>query len=365
MVRLPVHLLTLLLAIAVASPAAATVLIGAAGPAEGPNGATGAEIAGGAKLAADRINGEGGVQGEPVEVIAADDGCAEREAEAAARAFVARGVALVVGHPCARAAIAAAKIYAEAGVMFIAPVTRHPALTGPRAGPTVFRLAGRDDRQGASAGAYLARTFASKPVAVVRDSSLYAKKLAEGAVAALKKAGRSDILTATIEGGQKDYAGLVAKLAAARTEALFFTGFPIEGALLLRQMRAAGLGTVFLGGDALATPQFVETAGADATGVGALLPHDAARALSDEAVRDKFKSQRPTETLVSAYAAVEAWRAAVGQAHALSATAAGAALQQGSFETVLGPVSFDEKGDADVPSYDIVWWKDGAWRPKD
>ena len=53
------------------------------------------------------------------------------------------------------------------GHAILAPATRHPALTEPRAGPTIFRLAGRDDRQGASAGTYLARKFAGKPVAVV------------------------------------------------------------------------------------------------------------------------------------------------------------------------------------------------------
>jgi ABC-type Zn uptake system ZnuABC Zn-binding protein ZnuA len=32
------------------------------------------------------------------------------------------------------------------------------------------------------------------------------------------------------------------------------------------------------------------------------------------------------------------------------------------FDTIVGRVAFDEKGNADVPSYDIVWWKKGAWR---
>ena len=82
-------------------------------------------------------------------------------------------------------------------------------------------------------------SFAGKPVAVVHDTSRYGTVLAEGAVAALKQAGRGDVLTATIAGGQKDYGALVAKLAAAHTEAVFFAGFPIEGGLLLRQMRAA------------------------------------------------------------------------------------------------------------------------------
>ena len=30
------------------------------------------------------------------------------------------------------------------------------------------------------------------------------------------------------------------------------------------------------------------------------------------------------------------------------------------FNTVLGRLTFDEKGNAEVPSYDIVWWTDGA-----
>jgi hypothetical protein len=32
---------------------------------------------------------------------------------------------------------------------------------------------------------------------------------------------------------------------------------------------------------------------------------------------------------------------------------------------VLGPVTFAANGDADLPSYDIVGWKDGAWRRRD
>jgi len=30
---------------------------------------------------------------------------------------------------------------------------------------------------------------------------------------------------------------------------------------------------------------------------------------------------------------------------------------------VVGRISFDAKGDARVPSYDVVEWMDGAWRP--
>jgi branched-chain amino acid transport system substrate-binding protein len=361
--RLRCHLLVALLAAVLAPHATAKARIGVAGPAQGPGATLTRDIARAVSLAAKRINADGGVHGEPIEVVEADDGCAPGAAEAAAQALVAKGANLIVGHPCASAAIAAAKVYAQSGTLFLAPATRHPALTAPRAGPTIFRLAGRDDRQGASAGAYLARAFAGKPVAVVHDTTRYGAVLADGAVAALKEAGRADVLTATIADGQKDYGTLVAKLAGAHTQGLFFAGFPIEGGLLLRQMRAAGLATVFLGSDALAPSQFAETADEDATGAGVLLPSDAAYGAAAK-VAETFPEQTPTGAFVAAYAAVEAWRAAVATAGSLEPAAVGAALQKGNLDTVLGPLSFDADGDADVPSYDILWWADGGWRRK-
>ena len=365
MLRLSEQLLAVLLTGATASAAAADVLVGVAGPAQGPHAASAGDIARGVKLAAERINAAGGVEGEPIKIVDTDDACAAAQAEQAARTLVARGVALVVGHPCANAAAAAARIYAQAGVVFIAPATRHPALTETRAGPTIFRLAGRDDRQGASAGDYLARTFPGRPLATVTDASRVAEDLTRGALAALEQAEHGNVLSASIEGRQKDYARLIAKLEEAQTAAVFFGGFPIEGGLLLQQMRAAGLATVFLGGDVIANAQLAETAAADAVGARALLPHDAAADVPEATRRERFALQTLSGPFVSAYAAVEVWRAAADKARSRDAPALTRALQQGTFATVLGPVSFDEKGDARVPSYDVVTWKDGAWRPQD
>jgi branched-chain amino acid transport system substrate-binding protein len=363
MLRLTAHLLAALLLATLASAALADVLIGVPGPVAGPHAAVAGDIARAVKLAADQINAAGGVGGERLKIIETDDGCTAAQGEKAARTLVARRVALVVGHPCANAAVAAAAIYAEAGVVFIAPATRHPALTEPRAGATIFRLAGRDDGQGASAADYLMRTFPGKPLAVVTDGSRFAKGLVHNALAAFKAAQRNDVLTARIEGGQKDYAQLIAKFKEAQPAAVFFAAFPIEGGLLLKQMHAAGLTTVFLGSDAIANGQLAQTAGADAKGARALLPHDASAKVSEATRRDRFVLQAISGPFVSAYAAVEAWRAAAARAQTSAPDAVSSALQAGTFDTVLGAISFDETGDARVPSYDIVTWKDGAWRP--
>jgi branched-chain amino acid transport system substrate-binding protein len=368
MLRSTAHLLAALLAGAalagVLAPAAlADVLIGVPGPVEGPHAATAGDITRAVKLAADEINAAGGIAGERLQIVEADDGCSAEHAEKAARALVARGVALVVGHPCANAAVAAARVYAEAGVVFIAPATRHPALTEPRAGATIFRLAGRDDRQGASAADYLTRTFPNKPLIVVADSSRVAQALVRDALATFKAAQHGEVSTVAIEGGQKDYAQLIAKLKESQAPAVFFAAFPIEGGLLLKQMRSAGLDTVFLGSDAIANAQLAEAAGSDANGARALLPHDAASAVPEATRRERFLLQAANGPFVSAYAAVEAWRAAAARAPTLAPVAVGAALQGGTFATVMGPIAFDEAGDARIPSYDLVTWKDGAWRP--
>jgi branched-chain amino acid transport system substrate-binding protein len=364
MLRLTTHLLAVfLLAGALPTATAAHVLVGVPGPVEGPQAAAAGDIARAVKLATEQINAAGGVAGERVQVVEIDDRCSAAHAETAARTLIARGVLLVVGHPCANAAVAAARIYAQSGVVFIAPATRHPALTEPRAGPTIFRLAGRDDRQGASAADYLMRTFPEKPLAVVSDGSRFARSLLRSTLAALKAAHRNDVLTATIEGGRKDYAHLIAKLKEAQAAAVLFAAFPIEGGLLLKQMRAAGLTTVFLGSDAIANAQLAQTAGADAKGARALLPHDPSTKVPEATRRERFLLQAASGPFVSAYAAVETWRAAAARAQTCAPDAVSSALQEGAFKTVLGSITFDQAGDARLPSYDVVTWKDGAWRP--
>jgi branched-chain amino acid transport system substrate-binding protein len=343
-----------------AVPAAAEIRIGVATPSQGARSDAGRDIRRAARLAAENINESGGLLGERVSLVPVDDGCSVAQAEAAARSLVAEEVAIVIGHPCTGAAVAAARIYAANDVLFIASATRHPDLTDARAGPGVFRLDGRDDRQGTRVGHYLVERFKGEPLAIVYDGSRYAQTLVKDVRAVLKENGVTDIVSASVRGGQKDYAKLVDQLAKAKTKAVFFAAFPMEGALLLRQMRDAGLDTVFIGGDAMATSSFAETAGAAADGALALLPHDEARENADRAAR--VLDGALSGTLLSTYAAIEAWMAAATQAGSTDTADVSDQLSRGRFETVLGPLSFDEKGDARIPSYDIVVWRNGAWR---
>ena len=113
--------------------AAAEVLIGVAGPMTGKNAWFGEQMERGAALAVADLNAAGGVLGQQVQLITADDFCDPEQAVAAAKKLVSDGVIFVVGHFCSGASIPASEIYEAAGVLQISPASTQPDVD--RAGP--------------------------------------------------------------------------------------------------------------------------------------------------------------------------------------------------------------------------------------
>jgi branched-chain amino acid transport system substrate-binding protein len=61
------------------------------------------------------------------------------------------------------------------------------------------------------------------------------------------------------------------------------------------------------------------------------------------------------------YAAIQAWAQAVNTAGSTDYDAVVAALNDGKFETVLGELEFDDKGDVTLPGYVFYEWKNGQY----
>jgi branched-chain amino acid transport system substrate-binding protein len=99
-----------LLAAALGSPARADILIGLAGPITGKIAWFGEQMERGAAQAVADLNAKGGVLGQQVQLITADDFCDPEQAVAAARKLVSDGVIFVVGHYCSGASIPASEI---------------------------------------------------------------------------------------------------------------------------------------------------------------------------------------------------------------------------------------------------------------
>jgi branched-chain amino acid transport system substrate-binding protein len=350
--------LALFLAALGAGAHAAEVVIGVGLPLSGPKRALGE----GMRLALERdaadFNARGGILGSPVRLVFADDGCQPSTAETAARTLLTEAPAVVIGHPCSGAALAASRIYAAApGTLFIAAGARHPALTDSSRQPgpqTVFRLAGRDDQQGRAGATWLLKKAPAKRIAIIHDRTAYARAIADDAVQALKEAGISEVPVLTLVSGKAAYPEVQSELKRIDAEAVLFAGYPDEAVIVLAAARREGLRLGFLGSDSLATPEFARRVASDG-GVRVLLrlePGD----ISDEG------SNGPMSRRVEA--ALELWGRAVGAANSLDHAAVAAALRGGDFETrALGRVSFDARGDSREPSFGAAEAAGERWKP--
>ena len=160
------------------------------------------------------LNARGGVLGQPVALVAADDACSTEQAAVAAQQLVDTGVGFVVGHMCSHASLIAAGVYEAAGILMLSADSTHPRLTeeGRR---NVFRLIGRDDRQGRMAGDFLVDRWPGGRIAIVHDGSTYGQGLAAQTRFRLRERGVVEALYAYYEPGLDDPAELADRLQAA------------------------------------------------------------------------------------------------------------------------------------------------------
>jgi branched-chain amino acid transport system substrate-binding protein len=371
------RLMPALLAVVIAATpcAAQRPAIGVAVPAAGVQAETGAAIRAGVALAVfDWVAADPTVGAIAIKVE--DDGCSSAGAADAAARLRARSVAIVIGHPCPAAAVAAAKIYAAAGITFIAPATGHPRLSDERAGPTIFRLGGRSDANGSVAAAFLAQRYRGQRVAVISDRSAYGQSVAEAARKALASGGMTDVITGHVKPAQKDYGALVSGFKAASVKAIVFGGFPTEAFVLVGGLRSEGIDAPILLGDVGAEAAALAAGREAAQGLLVIMtPDPMAFGAAARSVLKRLEARGEQATLpaLQAYAAVEVWRVATetlkaeGGGAAPAGPSLAAAIGTGTFATAVGPITFDQKGDARIPSHAVYRWRgshfEQVWMP--
>jgi branched-chain amino acid transport system substrate-binding protein len=348
------------LAMATAAPAHAEVLIGLAAPLTGPYAWGGATTERGAEAAVADLNAGGGVLDEPIELITADDYCDGEQALAAASKLIADGVVAVFGHQCSGAAIPASKVYSDAGLLMLSSEATNPKLT-EQGLTNVFRVIGRDDAQGRIAGDLLAERWGDEPIAILHDGSAYGKGLAEETRKRLNERGIAEAMFEAIEPGKADYWDVVQKMRAMGVDALYFGGYQHEAALIIRQAREHDYDLQLVAGDGISNEDFGLIAGPTSDGtLMTLYPSPSGAEAAEFAARFPDDIHPPFPV----YAAIQTWAQAVEIAGTFETEAVAAALRSHEFDTVLGRIGFDAKGD--VTGYEtFVWyvWKDGKYAP--
>ncbi|MET0527297.1 MAG: branched-chain amino acid ABC transporter substrate-binding protein [Microvirga sp.] len=340
----------------------AQVKIGIGAPITGPNATYGAQFKNGVELAVEEINAAGGLNGQKLEIVVGDDVSDPKQGVSVANKFAAEGVKFVVGHFNSGVSIPASQVYEEAGLLQISPTSTNPTYT-ERGLWNTFRTCGRDDQQAAVAGAYLVDKYKGKKIAIIHDKTPYGKGLADETKKFINAKGLTEALYEGINAGEKDYSALVSKLKQIGADLVYWGGLHTEAGLIIRQMRDQGLNAQFMGPDGIVSAEFASIAGPGAEGTLMTFNADPRKNPNAKEVVAKFRARKiePEAYTLYSYAAVQVLKQASDQAKSTDGKAIAGVMHSGKpFNTVLGELSYDKKGDVARPDYVLYVWKKGA-----
>ena len=342
--------------------AQAEIRIATVGPMTSQYATFGEQMKRGAEMAVADINEKGGVLGQKLVLEVGDDACDPKQAVAVANQMVNKGVALIAGHFCSGSSIPASDVYSEEGVLQISPASTNPKLT-ERGLDNVFRTCGRDDQQGIVAGNYIADNLKEKKVAVLHDKTAYGKGLADETKKQLNERGIKETMYEAYTAGEKDYSALVSKMKAADIGLIYIGGYHTEAGLIVRQAREQGMEAILMSGDALVTDEYWSITGNAGEGTLMTFSPDPAKNPKAKPVVEKFlaKGFKPEGYTLYTYGTIQAFVQAVEKIGSTDLDKIIEVLKSEQFDTVLGNIGFDEKGDVTAPGYVVYEWKDGVY----
>lgn len=333
--------------------------IGVAGPLTGKDAVFGAQLKQGVQQAIDDLNAAGGLNGQQVELVVGDDAGDPKQGRSVANTFVGEGVKFVVGHFNSGVTEPASDVYAENGILMITPGSTNPKIT-ERGLSNVFRVCGRDDQQGKVAGEYIAEHFKDKKIAIAHDKTTYGKGLADETKKVMNGLGVQEVLYEGINSGERDFSALVSKIKDSGADILYWGGVHTEGGSILRQMRAAGVNAVVMGGDGIATDEFAALGGPRTENTLMTFGPDPQKRPEAQAVIEKFKARnfKPEAYTLYSYAAVQVIAEAAKAANTIDPAKVAEELHKGNtYKTVIGDLAFDPKGDVTRIDYVMYTWQ--------
>jgi branched-chain amino acid transport system substrate-binding protein len=351
----------------IAGPAVAQdTNVATVGPMTGQYAAFGEQMKRGADMAVKDINAKGGVLGKKLNLMVGDDACDPKQAVSVANQMANSKVVFVAGHYCSGSSIPASAVYAENGILQITPASTNPKLTDDAAEKgwdNVFRVCGRDDAQGRVAGKYIADHYKGKAVAILNDKSAYGKGLADETKKAMNAAGLKEAMYETINQGDKDFSALISKMKQANVAVMYLGGYHTEAGLLVRQAREQGLNAQLISGDALVTEEFWKITGPAGEGTLMTFAPDPRKLQSAKAVLEEFKKTGydPEGYTLYTYAAMQVFAEAAAKAKSVKVEDLAKTLRANKFDTVIGNIGFDKKGDVIGPDYVFFVWHGGKY----
>ena len=196
-----------------------------------------------------------------------DDLCSNDGGQASAQIIVAdEDVVGVIGTSCSGAAVAAAPLITDAGMVLISGGNTSPALTsdlagtaGPNYSVGYYRTAHNDLYQGAAVAKFVFSELGITEAAAIHDGDPYTQGLAQAFADAFESEGGTMTGFSAVNKGDSDMVPVLTEIAAQSPGALFFPIFQPEGDFIAEQAPGVpGLeGTVLLAADGLLVDKYL------------------------------------------------------------------------------------------------------------
>ncbi|MDH7809623.1 MULTISPECIES: ABC transporter substrate-binding protein [unclassified Rhizobium] len=247
-------------------PVHADVRIGFHAPTTGFAAADGASAQIAAELAVEDLNKAGGIAGEKVELISYDDQAQPQQSIAIANKLINQdGVSFAISGSYSEPTRAAATIFQEGGIPYIAAYATHPAIT--QAGDQVFRPFKLGPQQATSAAHFIAENLKLKKVTAIIVDNDYGQTAIGGFQQAVQDLDLDLINTYTFGMKDRQFGSIVASVKRDNPDAIFVAGYFFHGGPLAIQLRAAGITAPIIGTQGFDSDSLISIAGQAAEGV--------------------------------------------------------------------------------------------------
>ncbi len=200
----------------------------------------------------------------------------------------------------------------------------------------------------------------------MHDGQAYSQGLAAAAKSQLNSRGINEALFQTVAAGAKDYAGLVTTLKRNEIDVLYYGGYHREAGTIMRGMHKQVISVVMVSGDDLATGKYWIITGLAGEGTLITFPHDPVKSKHGRTVADALRKRghKPALFSMRTYGAIQVWAQAAAKAGSLELKKMTKSLRANIFHTVLGKVTFNNRGDMKQDGFVWYQWHNGKYLPK-
>lgn len=344
---------------------ASTVKIAYIGPLTGDSAEYGQTMSNAVQIAVDDINAKGGINGQLFELVSYDDKNDATEATTVAEKVCAdKSVVGVIGHFSSGVALAAAEVYQENGMPYIAISAAHPDLCE---GDYIFRNNALYDTEASS----MLQTMASKGVSKFgilvqnSDAGVSVTTEIEKWLEQFGDAYTPQLVTIQrFDDGATDLNAQIQEFIAAGCEAVYTNAAYAQAVPFMTQYRTYDSEVEFIVSAACFSPTFLEAAGEVAN--GCVLATSFFYGSANEAVQtfvDKYVElygSNPSNFCGQSYDAAFSFFYAVEKAGSADRTAIRDALHEIEFEGLTGAMKYNESGEC-LKQQTLVGVKNGEW----